>query len=443
VSSIAQTKVIDFEPDNELEPPVSLEAAFTSRPGIVDWLIAFYILAVGMLQATALWYYSTYLAYVIAIAFVLFLRLDRGLRIPEFWLYFSLIVWFYVTALFSAYRNVSAFGAWYVTKVYVFAMFVIVRCSSVAKARLFLKMLITGASVVAVIGVLTGYSAVTGGGERVLGMTREPNAFGYMLLNALLGGMMLLPLVGRFWRMGIYGYFVMAFLAMLGSGSRGSALAAFAAVVAYFALEYARNIRANLKWILPVAVLIVALPIITIKLFPNSPLSQRMLAAFQQGGESSAQARIDMYKQAWNLFLRHPVFGVGFGTYYFYSGRYAYTHTAFMELLACTGLLGFILYYSIVFVLWRRLTRLQRAYRGHPQMRKWLNASRAAIIGILANGAFAVSHYDKMATILIGIIVGTSARVFWGVQDFQRTESLYGQEAQAQPAPGRVLTTSG
>ena len=424
MSSIAQTEAIGYEPEVELEPPLALESAFTGRAGLVDWLIALYILAVGMLQATTYWYYSTYLAYAIAVGFVLLMRLDRGLRIPEFWLYFSLIAWFFVTVLFSDYRTVSAFGARYVTKVYIFAMFVIVRCTSLAKTRLFLKMLILGTGVVAVVGVVTGYSAVTGGGERVLGMTREANAFGYMLLNGLLGGLRLLPLVGKFWRIVVFGYFAMAFLAMLGSGSRGSALAAFAAVMAYFTMEYARNIRANLKVILPVAVLIIALPIITIKLFPNSPLSERLLAAFQHGGESSAQTRISMYKQAWGLFLSHPVFGVGFGTYYFYSGRYAYTHTAFMELLACTGLLGFILYYALLLSLWRRLTRLMRAYRGHPQMRKWLNGSRAAIIGILANGAFAVSHYDKMATILIAVMAGASARLFWGVQEYERARSL-------------------
>jgi len=424
VSSIAQTEAVGYEPEVELEPPVALESAFTDRPGLVDWLTALYILAVGTLQATIYWHYSTYLAYVIAAAFVLLLRLNRILRIPEFWLYFSLIAWFYVTALFSDFRSTSAFGAWYVTKIYVFGMFVIVRCTSIAKTKLFLKMLILGAGIVAMVGVLTGYSAVTGGGERVLGMTRQANAFGHMLLYGVLGGLMLLPLVGKFWRIFIFGYFTMAFLAMLGSGSRGSALAAFAAAVAYFGLEYARNIRANLKVILPAAAIVIALPIIAIKVFPQSPLSERLMAILQHGGEASARGRIGMYSQAWNLFLEHPVFGVGFGTYYFYSGRYAYTHTAFMELLACTGLLGFVLYYGLIFTLWRRLSRLLKAYRDHPQMRKWLNASRAAIIGIVTHGAFAVTHYEKMTTILIGVMAGVSARLLWGVREFERAHSL-------------------
>lgn len=54
-------------------------------------------------------------------------------------------------------------------------------------------------------------------------------------------------------------------------------------------------------------------------------------------------------KQAWELFKKYPIFGYGIGQFKIYSisigGPSLYSHNNFLELLSCTGLIGFIIYY--------------------------------------------------------------------------------------------------
>ena len=70
--------------------------------------------------------------------------------------------------------------------------------------------------------------------------------------------------------------------------------------------------------------------------------------------DESNGVRIDEIEEAFTVFLHHPIIGVGFDNYRFYSSRHIYSHNTYVELLACCGLLAgapFIIY------LWK-LTRM-------------------------------------------------------------------------------------
>ena len=58
-----------------------------------------------------------------------------------------------------------------------------------------------------------------------------------------------------------------------------------------------------------------------------------------------------MYSFGFNLFLENPLFGIGFNNFqeYFYTGQYS--HSDYIESLASTGIVGFILYQGSYFVL--------------------------------------------------------------------------------------------
>ena len=71
--------------------------------------------------------------------------------------------------------------------------------------------------------------------------------------------------------------------------------------------------------------------------------------------DASVLTREDMVKIGWNLFLSHPIKGVGFGNFaYYYYNYYSgwaetYAHNNYIEILADTGAIGFILYYIVPF----------------------------------------------------------------------------------------------
>lgn len=55
------------------------------------------------------------------------------------------------------------------------------------------------------------------------------------------------------------------------------------------------------------------------------------------------------YKAAWQVFLQHPLFGVGYNCFgILYASGYM-THSTYMELLSCTGLVGFLLFLGPAF----------------------------------------------------------------------------------------------
>ena len=60
------------------------------------------------------------------------------------------------------------------------------------------------------------------------------------------------------------------------------------------------------------------------------------------------------------VFNTHPVFGVGIGQFRFYAARYGmdlFAHNNFLELLANTGIIGFLIYYSNYLFLIRKSLR--------------------------------------------------------------------------------------
>ena len=85
-----------------------------------------------------------------------------------------------------------------------------------------------------------------------------------------------------------------------------------------------------------------------------------LLETLQGHGEvgSSTQIRSEMLKLGWKCFLKYPIVGVGFGCPHVIAaveiGFDAYLHNNYIELLAGGGIVGFILYYSMYYFLFKR-----------------------------------------------------------------------------------------
>lgn len=124
--------------------------------------------------------------------------------------------------------------------------------------------------------------------------------------------------------------------------------------------------------------------------------------------DSSSRARVRMLATAAELWMKHPIFGVGLGGFIEYSEWNIAAHSGFGEVLAETGAVGFLLYYSIWLVVWLRLRRLRRHYAVPPDLlavadllSSWL---LAYFIGNLAATPMAASA--KPQPLLIGVAAG-------------------------------------
>ncbi len=54
--------------------------------------------------------------------------------------------------------------------------------------------------------------------------------------------------------------------------------------------------------------------------------------------------RTNLYAEAWEYFKQHPLFGIGYRRFEHLS-KFDFTHSTYMELLSCTGLVGFVLFF--------------------------------------------------------------------------------------------------
>src|SRR5690606_37464558 len=99
--------------------------------------------------------------------------------------------------------------------------------------------------------------------------------------------------------------------------------------------------------------------------------------------------------------------GIGIGSYRY--GHLTYTHSGYMEFLVCTGLLGFLLYWSIPILLSFRLTALKHAFSVDERFRKTVNAARAVVFALLIHSLFRVLGQDRVPNPYFAIIIGMSA----------------------------------
>jgi len=76
--------------------------------------------------------------------------------------------------------------------------------------------------------------------------------------------------------------------------------------------------------------------------------------------EHSAEMRWQMYIDGFNMIKKHPFVGVGLNNYQFSATRRGtYSHSDYIEVTANTGIVGFMLHYSIYMFLWLRLNRIK------------------------------------------------------------------------------------
>ena len=96
---------------------------------------------------------------------------------------------------------------------------------------------------------------------------------------------------------------------------------------------------------------------------------QSMLSGFTGIGEAdgSTLIRIQMRRIGWEQFLKTPLFGIGIGSsgqlLYNNIGRNTYLHNNYIELLACGGIIGFLIYYSMYIYLFVGLIRKRKEDR--------------------------------------------------------------------------------
>jgi O-antigen ligase len=145
----------------------------------------------------------------------------------------------------------------------------------------------------------------------------------------------------------------------------------------------------------------------------DSALFSRLQELFQPDSE---QERKSMYKVAFQLFERNPVFGIGYDQFKLISGFNTFSHSTYAEALSCTGAVGVILYFIPYIIVFIKLVKKVRMLRNGPDGHYayiWMAMFFTMIF--LATGM--IHYYDIGSNIILGMMI-TFANM-----DFQRPQT--------------------
>jgi O-antigen ligase len=136
----------------------------------------------------------------------------------------------------------------------------------------------------------------------------------------------------------------------------------------------------------------------------DSVLGRRLARSGDNGGD---ELREEMYRRGWELFVGSPIAGVGFGNYKVVSGLGLMSHSDYIEVLAGTGIVGFMIYFSLYAVLWRRLSRIQRLATD-AEIRDRAGLFKAVVITELLLGLGSPVYIDLFHWLIVGGVIGCS-----------------------------------
>jgi O-antigen ligase len=192
-------------------------------------------------------------------------------------------------------------------------------------------------------------------------------------------------------------------LTLLASGSRKSILSVGIFALAWTFLAYGRGKGSKLRPILLLLMIAAALLLAGRFIVESTPVGERFRKAAATPHFDTD--RYALYQDGWMMFRQSPVYGVGLGNFVNYSHSAEYAHSDSMEALATTGIVGFVLYFSIYFVLWSRLRRILRK-RKDATSRYIVGLYQAMIITGLVLGLGRPSFLDSLHLYIVGVMIG-------------------------------------
>lgn len=331
------------------------------------------------------------------------------LKIPyEIFIYFLWIVWslsgfytaintvFYITMLIT----VIQMGA---------LLFVIAQITALhGNISLVMLSISIGGIIIALLSLYSGEFRIAGEIEsttRVGGLTGNANSFAYHLLFVIIAMFHFWERKISFWRqILIISVITISVLGIIFSGSRKGFLSILVFLSLWFFYCQGKNFFKR-----PINIIAVLLFIsgfiyfVTDYIFSNTYLGER----FNNLQDSGNKLRIQMYIDGFKMIKDNPVFGVGLDNFRVWGSTGMYSHSDYIEVAANTGIVGFILYFSIYLILWLRLNRI-RSLTTNISLLNTIGILKASIVTILLTAFGRPNVTSKLTWIFLGAAIGYS-----------------------------------
>ena len=183
------------------------------------------------------------------------------------------------------------------------------------------------------------------------------------------------------------------------TGSRKSLISVSFLIVFWIIFIRKDIIRTNIIKEMLFYLILLILVLLFFNLVSDYAILDRLESLFKEGDN----IRITMYEEGFKMFSKNPIFGVGFNNYSILSSFNTYSHSTYIEVLACTGIVGTILYfipYATQIFKIVNISRLNNTYV----------ANNAKLVGalfiiLLFLGIGVIHFYEIESAIVFGIII--------------------------------------
>jgi O-antigen ligase len=336
---------------------------------------------------------------------------------PEIILFIAWLTWA-LTGVFAAESSVIFWTQW-TTTFQIWVLLIIVAGFTTSSKALSLNMLafLIGTFILGAYSYLTGeYARAEARETRLTAMAMNANTFGWVMVLATAALLYFWMLPAR-WRWLKYallaGGLMAAGAGVVLSGSRTAMVGLGALYFFWVWFCYRKRLLREPLTVAVTVVAVVVLIVLLLSLMERTGGLERFSSSWQilgghQTGEGSTGTRIRLIKVAWDLLWEHPFTGVGLANFRIASGMWLYAHNEFAEVAATTGAPGFVLYFAIFYVLWRR-TGLLAKHTDDPTVARTMGLIRAVILVYLLTGIGNIHYYDKSMWIVFGSFIGYTA----------------------------------
>lgn len=386
----------------------------------------------------------------------------RVIKSPIGLLLLAFTVWMVICVPFSSWRGGSfklLKDAWLRSLLcFVMVMGLTVTLKQVRAALVTLGIATTVLALIALVAQVR----VAGRLSQQVGQFANPND----LAQALLLGSPLLFLLGDaggnpFRRIVITATLMPVLLALAQTGSR-AAMLALACMMVYVFLRISPVKRLILVLVMAAAsVTIVGLLPDTVRSrLTKLTTEEEIMSNEDEMAVASGAARIEIFKQAVKLTLRHPIFGVGPGVFQHAAvidsnsqGKRAMwreTHNTYLQVSSESGFPGMFLYFGTLWVCYRELKSIRIRCQDNPKLAElyaMVVCFSTSLIGFLVTSAFSSIAYAFLLPTLLGIagsliMAAKQELVLAGAEDPQPVEEASRKGDVPGVPPKRARTTA-
>lgn len=272
--------------------------------------------------------------------------------------------------------------------------------------------LIIGGVIMLATSYMSGELAISSSGEeniRIQGITANPNHYAYILLIAIISSLYFLRrhFPGSL-RILITAIICIASYGIIYSASRKAFMGLLVLIPLWAWMCYRKEFLKRKTYIIIFIVVVAALSLMTDYMLSNTFMGVRFKRDFVEDPITTRHKefkRVTFYKEGFAVIMGKPLFGIGLGNFPVISKYSTYSHSDYIEVASTTGIIGFLLYFSIYIVLWRRLSRINGIVRDEF-MNYDIGLLKASIIIILLLALGRPNVYTQINGIFMGSVIG-------------------------------------